>query len=478
MGIRQANQAEDDGFPGDLLVPIERVNRRDLAVQLENGLRRAIRDGRMKAGTSLPASRVLARELGVSRSVVVGAYGQLAAEGYLEARRGAGTRVRTSGGPAADGDDGQTSRQDPNRQLLAGLPDPASFPRGRWQHHYRAVLGELPDVAFGYQNAQGASELRSAMAEYLGRVRGVATNPDRILICGGFAQGLALTCRTLKARGARRVAIEDPCFGYHRDLIAHAGLEPVPVPVDEHGIDTQQLPPLAVDAVLVSPAHSCPTGAVLSPERRLALVDWAHQANTVIIEDDYDAEFRYDRAPIGALQGLAPERVIYGGSVSKTLSPSLRVGWLVLPTGLTEEVRREKFFDDMATSTLDQLVLARFIAHGDLARHLRHMRPIYRKRRDATLKAIATQLPGTTACGVDAGLHVFLELPQHCDEKALVQAARRLGVHVQGAARAWADPDSAPPALVLGFGAASEPAITHAIKALGTAYSSQLKRQP
>jgi GntR family transcriptional regulator/MocR family aminotransferase len=474
MPSPQTNLAEggDPGFPGDLLVEIDRSNRRRVGEQLESGLREAIRHGRLRVGTALPPSRVLALELGVARSVVVEAYGQLVAEGFLEARQGSGTRVRAAEAEPRSPDRPRERQAAGGAQLLAGLPDPASFPRRQWQRHYRAALSELPDASFGYPDAQGATELRAALVGYLGRVRAVMTTPEQLLVCGGFAQGLTLVCRALRARGARRLAVEDPCFAYHRELIANAGLEPVPIAVDEHGIDTEQLAHHDVAALLVAPAHSCPTGAVLAPERRVALVQWAHHTDALIIEDDYDAEFRYDRAPIGSLQGLAPERVVYGGSVSKTLSPLLRVGWLAAPAALIDDLRREKLYDDMATSTLDQLALARFIADGDLTRHLRRLRPTYRRRRDATLRALATHMPDATPAGVAAGLHLYLRLPHHCDEHELVRAARQHGVHVQGAARSWAQPQHAPPALVLGYGTAAEAAIKRGIAALGTAYTS------
>lgn len=464
MAMTQANP--------DLLIQLDRTAGRGLREQLEHELRRAIQEGRLAAGAALPPSRVFAQELGVARSVVVEAYGQLAADGYLEARQGSGTRVRDTdiGGASAT-----PTRPDWARGLTAqfvnGIPDPASFPRRAWQRHYRAVLQSLPDASFRYPEPQGVPELRAALASYLGRVRGVTTTPERMLICGGFAQGLVLVCRALRARGVERIALEDPCFGFHRHLIANAGLEPVALPLDEHGIDTARLERLHAGAVFVSPAHSYPTGAVLSPERRVALVEWARATDALVIEDDYDAEFRYDRNPVGALQGLAPERVVYGGSTSKMLSPLLRLGWLAVPSGLIDDLLREKFLDDMATGGLEQLALARFVESGDLARHLRRVRPLYRRRRDAALDALATHLPAAEPRGVAAGLHLYIDLPDGCDERALVTRARARGVLVEGAAWHWARPRQAPPALVLGYGALSEEAIARGIAALGAAYA-------
>jgi GntR family transcriptional regulator / MocR family aminotransferase len=233
-----------------------------------------------------------------------------------------------------------------------------------------------------------------------------------------------------------------------------------------------------VAGILVAPAHSYPTGAVLAPQRRVELTEWARAADTLIIEDDYDAEFRYDRAPIGALQGLRPDRVVYGGSVSKTLSPILQVGWLAGPEWLMADLRREKLYDDLATGTLDQLALATFIESGDLARHLRRVRPVYRRRRDAALRALADHLPDATPVGVAAGLHLYVHLPPECDEHQVVHAARRQGVRLEGAARHWAQADAAPPALVIGYGMAAEPAIEQGIRALGAAYAVTVRGSP
>jgi GntR family transcriptional regulator/MocR family aminotransferase len=472
--VQRTNSAARDetAFPPDLLVRVDRGAGRGLREQLEDELRAAIRGGRLPIGTPLPASRVLARDLGLARGIVVDAYEQLAAEGYLEARQGSGTRVRATRPPSAAAADADDRRPSPSQRLLGGLPDPAQFPRAQWLRRYRAALNAMPDAAFGYPDPGGAIELRAAVAGYLGRVRAVVTTPAELVVCGGFTQGLVLVCRALRARGTRRIAVEDPCFSYHRDLIANAGLEPVPVRVDEHGLDVAELAGQDVGAVLVAPAHSYPTGAVLAPQRRNALVEWAHRTGGLVVEDDYDAEYRYDRAPIGALQGLARDRVVYGGSVSKTLSPMLRVGWLAAPAWLVDDIRREKLHDDFATGMIDQLALAAFIAEGDLARHLRRVRPEYRRRRDAALRALATHLPDARPAGVAAGLHLFVRLPPHVDERALRHAARREGIRLERAARHWVRPEEAPPAFVLGYGAMDEPGLERVIATLGRAYRS------
>jgi GntR family transcriptional regulator / MocR family aminotransferase len=451
-------RANHDGFPADLLVALDRSKPRGLRRALTRDLRAAIQDGRLPAGTRLPPSRTLARELELSRNVVVEAYGQLVADGYLEARQGSGTRVRALQ-RRDEPPRGRDARPRPALRFLGGLPDPALFPRRAWERHYRAALSALPDPQLGYPGPQGARPLREALARYLGRVRGVVTEAENIVVTTGFTQALVLICRALRARGeARGLAVEDPCFGLHREAIAAAGLRPVPIPVDDDGLDVERLATEDVGAVLVAPAHSYPLGAVLAAERRAALARWAQHTGALVVEDDYDAEFRYDREPIGALQGLAPDRVVYGGCVSKTLTPALRLGWLAAPAWLVGDLVQQKALDDMGSPLLEQLALGSFVDDGAFAAHLRRVRPVYRDRRDAALDALAAALPDARPRGIAAGLHLYAELPHGCDEQALVDAARRRGVLVEGASWHWAAPADAPPALVLGYGSQGEAA--------------------
>jgi GntR family transcriptional regulator/MocR family aminotransferase len=472
-----ADADSDPGFPLDILLKLDRTERRGLREQLQQHLRSAIQQGRLPAGTLLPPSRTLARDLGVARSVVVDTYEHLAADGYLESRQGSGTRVLPTANPVAA--QPATSRQpEPVVRFIGGLPDPEFFPRAEWLRHYRAAINSLPNRSLGYPGPLGAAPLREALTSYVARVRGVAATPDQVMITAGLTQGVVLLCRALRARGVEAIAVEDPCFGFHRQAISNAGLRAVPIPVDGDGLDVARLPDLRaghrtdhrVGAVLVAPAHSYPTGAVLSPARRAALVEWAQHNDALVIEDDYDAEFRYDRAPIGALQGLAPDRVAYAGCASKMLTPALRLGWIMLPRALVDDVVREKLFDDMGSTLLEQLALARFIETGGLTKHLRRVRPIYRRRRDATLEALAVSLPDAIPTGVAAGLHVYVQLPGTCDEVSLTEAARTEGLLIEGAGWHWADPESAPPALVLGYGSIGESAIRTGLQLLGSIY--------
>lgn len=461
-------------FPADLLIQLDRSRPRGLRAQLERGLRQAIAGGSLPPGTALPPSRVLAAELDVSRSLVVGAYEQLIIEGYLEARQGSGTRVRAQGarsdragdgGPASEAFGPAAAWRDSLRG--SGLPDPALFPRSEWLRNYRDVLRDIPDDRLLYPHARGEPELRAALAAYLGRVRGVRTAPEQIVVCGGFSQAVGLLCRVLGRRGVTRVAVEDPCFSLYRRMIRAAGLEAVPVSVDDRGLRASLLPALDVGAVLLSPAHSYPSGVVLSADRRVQLLEWARGADALVIEDDYDAELRYDRLPVGAIQGLDPDRVIYGGTVSKVLSPALRLGWIVTPPRLTDDITRAKFLEDFTTEALGQLTLARFIDSGAFARHLRRVRPVYRARRDSLLAALRTHLPAVRPAGEAAGLHLLLRLPPGLDPATIALAAARHGVQLEEAARYWADREAAPPALLIGYGIQRESTLASGLEALG-----------
>jgi GntR family transcriptional regulator / MocR family aminotransferase len=343
----------------DLLLVLDRGSVRPLRDQIEDQLRDGIRRGRLHAGTALPSSRALAAELGVSRGVVVDAYGQLAAEGFLVARPGAATRVAAVARhePAAPPDE----RVPPpvRFDLRIEAADLSAFPRRSWQAALREVLRDAPDAAFGYGDRAGHPALRAVLASYLGRARGVAAEPERIVVTTGITQAVALLGRALRGAGVRRIAVEDPGFPVHRMVLRRQGLELAPVPVDGGGIRVDAVEASGAQAVLVTPAHQFPLGMGLAPERRTALLDWAAARDGFVLEDDYDGEYRFDREPVGALQALAPARVIYLGSASKTLAPAVRLGWAVLPGALAEAVAEEKMLANGGSPQLDQLALAR-----------------------------------------------------------------------------------------------------------------------
>jgi GntR family transcriptional regulator/MocR family aminotransferase len=434
-----------------------------LHAQIEAQLREAVRSGRLAADERLPSSRALAAELGVSRGVVVEAYGQLAAEGYLTVRAGAAPRV-AAGATATIAPAPEPPAAQPRYDLRPGTPDLSLFPRAAWAAAQRRALREVADAELGYPPPGGHPRLRRALAAYLGRVRGVQAAPERIVVCGGVAEAVALVARVLRAGGARRVAVEDPSHPGTRELMAHGGLELVPVPVDAGGIDVAAVAAAVVDAALVTPAHQSPTGVVLEPPRRAALAAWARESGALLIEDDYDAEYRYDRHPVGALQGLAPDHVVHVHSVSKTLAPALRLGWAALPARLVAAVVEEKRLSDLGSPVLEQLTLAAFLERGELDRHLRRTRPVYQRRRDVLLTALA----GLEVEGVAAGLHVLARLPPGRGEEEVVAAAeaREVAVDALGPQIARAQ---RPPALLLGYTRLGDVAIAEAGRRLRAA---------
>lgn len=449
-----------------MLIDIQRDAEQPLHEQLEHSIREGIQSGRLAGGAALPSSRGLARELGISRGVVTEAYSQLAAEGYLTSRQGAPVRVaRTVRSAAA---------RPPARSLLPsfpyhfhpGLPDLAGFPRDRWLRSLRAAWRRAPIDAVGYPDPRGVPALREALAGYLGRVRGAAAEPEQMLICTGFAQAFSLLCRWLAGRGVERVALEDPGWHPHRLAVEQAGLEVVPIPVDEAGLRVDAL--AAVSAVVVTPAHQFPTGAVLSRERRAALVEWAEEGERLIVEDDFDAEYRYGGSGLGALQGLAPDRVAYIGSASKRLTPGMRLGWALLPSWLAWPLVGAKAVEDGGSEAIGQLALHDFIERGELDRHIRRTRLRYEARREAMLAALARQLPQARVSAGAAGLYELVELPEEVDEAALIAAAAARGVGLDGLSLHRFRPGG-PPGLVLGFACLAEPAMEHGIRLLAEA---------
>jgi GntR family transcriptional regulator/MocR family aminotransferase len=426
---------------GELHLDFDRAAGIPMHLQLETGLREAIRSGRLHGDTVLPATRRLADQLGLSRGVVVEAYQQLTAEGYLIAQTGGYTRVARDivAAPRSIAASPDEPPRGPDGAPLIdfryGRPDVSQFPRAAWLRTLRTVLTEVPNSRLGYLDGRGAPELRAALADYINRVRGTWATPDDMVACNGFAQALSLTFPVLRARGIRRLAVEDPADTDARRAAQAAGLEVIGIPVTPTGIDVDALEASDAQVVLVTPAHQFPTGSVLSPERRTALVAWAKRTGGLIIEDDYDAEYRYDQSPVGAVQGLAPDHVIYAGTTSKTLAPGLRLGWLVAPTDLAAEIAQQRVQVDRGSPVIEQLAFGEFLKRGEFDRHLRKMRPIYRKRRDAMLASLRALIPELDPIGVAAGLHVFSWLPPDLDETAIVESALRHGLILEGAQR-------------------------------------------
>jgi GntR family transcriptional regulator/MocR family aminotransferase len=419
---------------------------------LERALREAVRDARLAPGTRLPSTRALAVQLGMARNTVAAAYDQLVAEGYLSVRTGSGTVVALPASRPAAGSPSTVDTSEPRLDLRPGRPDISLFPTAGWLRSSRRALSQAPAATYGYAGPAGHPALRAAVAEYVGRTRGVVATADRVVITSGYVQALALLTDVLGRRGPAVVAMEDPGLGFHRDVVEYAHGQVVPLPVDERGARTDLLSTVdfaSVRAAVLTPAHQYPLGMTLHPQRRQAAVQWASVHSGLIIEDDYDGEFRYDRQPVGALQGMAPDRVAYVGTTAKTLAPALRLAWLVLPEPLLELVTKAKLHADMHTGTLGQLTLADFITTHAYDRHIRACRMRYRRRRDQLVARLAPLARrGVTVRGIAAGLHAVVELPTGAAGVADVMSrAARHGLAVGSVGAA---------ALVIGYGTPTE----------------------
>jgi GntR family transcriptional regulator / MocR family aminotransferase len=498
------------GLGPELLLRLDRDNGQPLRAQLETALRETIRSGRLGGGERLPSSRQLASELGVSRGLVQECFGQLIAEGYLTSRGGSATRVATGAFPAPP--------EPVHRPVPAGLiadfrpavPDLASFPRTDWAWAMREACRSVATADLDYGDPRGSTVLRQVLAGYLRRVRAAAADQERIVVSTGFAQGLNLVLRALAESGVRCAAFEDP--GYTSADITQTmravgadGLRGIPVPVDESGVDVAALAASGAQAVVLTPAHQSPTGVVLTAQRRHALVDWACDNDAFIVEDDYDSEFRYDREPVGVLQGLAPERVFTIGTASKALAPAVRLGWVLAPAALTDAVATHKELSDRGSSTLDQLALAALLESGRYDRHLRRMRTLYAGRRAVLIEALTRHAPNVRLTGLAAGFHAVAHLSATAQpedaappnnaaarstaaaEQALVSAARErsVGLYAMSDYRYVAESYhgetnsrniasvTGGPQLVLGFGNLSERAIAAGITAVSDLLRSQ-----
>lgn len=484
---------------------------------LARRLRLAIADGRLPVGSRLPATRVLAAELHVSRGVVTEAYQRLSEDGHVAGRGRNGTvvvaapttaRPGTAAKPRPDAparawptapttarpvapeeppplppnslfgappgtDIYDALRAAPARiDLSPGMPDLAAFPRTAWLRAERALLKELSAATFGYGDPRGAPSLRAAVVEWLARNRGIRSDPREVIITAGTAQTLTLLGHVLHGDGIRAVAVEDPGSLGARQHLRNVGLDTPPVPVDTDGIRVDELRATNAPAVLLTPAHQFPTGVVLGGERRRDLMRWATERDGLIIEDDYDAEHRYDRSPVPALRSLLAEHVCYAGSVSKLLAPALRIGWVLAPPRYREALVAAKRFADLGNAVLPQLVLARLMESGALERQLRLLRGRHRRHRDAMIAAVRTHLPQAVVHGAAAGLHLTITFDAGFRDTELAAAALARGVKVQPLS--WHSQRAHRPGLVLGYAAPTATDIAEGLAALGDA----LRRLP
>lgn len=460
----------------ELLLPaVTAVTRGRRGRTLESELRDAIRTGRLAPDTRLPSSRDLAGQLGLSRGTVTTAYAQLVAEGYLIARRGSGTRVTGRIGTIPVAEEPVDHAAEPALDLSPGLPSLSAFPRSEWIAAQRVGLSRLSNSSLGYPDPAGLPVLRSELAAYLGRARAVTAAPGSLVVTNGAAEGLSMLARELRRQGHRTIAIEDPSHLGQAELLSIQGLRPVPVQVDEHGLRVDRLARTDCRAVLVTAAHQFPLGVVLHPSRRRRLLEWAAQRDGVIVEDDYDAEHRYDRPALGALQALDPRRVVYQSSLSKVLAPALRLGWMVLPPELRAGVVERKRLDSLGTATLPQAALAHLLRTGGYDRHLRRTRGLYRRHRDVLLADLRRVLPDCSPVGIAAGLHVVLRLPAGVDDRRVERELAERGVAAPALSNYTHEPANARhPGLVLGYAAPNTEQLHNATRLIGEVVSAQV----
>ncbi|MFZ0215136.1 MAG: PLP-dependent aminotransferase family protein [Candidatus Dormiibacterota bacterium] len=461
-----------EGASVDLFMELGDARRRR---GLERQLRTGVQSGRLAPGLLLPSSRALARDLGISRGAVVEAYDQLAAEGYLRTRQGSGTRVAARPAPSPSPALAPLAPTAAQVDLQPGSPDLTTFPREQWITALRRALRSAPAGRFGYGDPRGDLDVRETLARYVGRARGVVASAETIVVVDGFLRGLNLWASVARRQGTRHVGVEDPSLPLHREVLRSAGLEVHPIPVDELGIDVERLAATPATAVLVTPAHQFPRGVPLAPRRRAALMRWAESRHAQIVEDDYDGEFRYDRTPVGALQGLDPSRIVYGGTTSKSLAPGVRLAWLAVLPRLLADLCAERLLAERQPPALDQLALGELIDSAVYDRHVRRMRATYRRRRDRLVALLRERVPAVEVSGIAAGLHAVVRLPPGTDEARVVSAlaGRSIAVDGEGRFRAGA---SGPPALVVGYGTPPEHAVDGALVTFVDALAETLRR--
>lgn len=460
---------------------------------LTGQLRVAISDGRLPMGSRLPATRILAAELQISRSVVTEAYQRLSEDGHVVGRRRGGTIVVATPmeAPAStpapkDPPTSALFTAPPNAEIFdalraaparidlsPGLPDLAAFPRSAWLQAERTVLTNLSASDLGYGDPRGAPALRQAVAKWLARYREIRVEASEVIIVAGTAQSLGLLSRLLRDTGIDAIAVEDPGSLGVRQHLRDGGLDTPPIPVDSQGVRVDVLRTSGLPAVMLTPAHQFPTGVVLGGARRRELMAWANEGG-LIAEDDYDAEHRYDRPPVPALRSILPHHVFYTGSISKLLAPALRVAWMLAPRKYTDALVEAKRFADLGNPILPQLVLAQLMESGRLERQLRLLRRRHRHRRDTMIEAIRTHLPGATVHGAAAGLHLMITLDAKYAKLADTELAAQLLTHgVKVHPLSWHSQQPHPPGLILGYAANAPTDINEALAILGT-----LLRQP
>ena len=458
---------------------IDRSQKTSLIRQIYKQLRSKILNGELSAGYRLPSTRQLAEELEVSRNVVLEAYEQLLAEGFLEGHQGVGTFVaegaylkKTDTILPFTIEKNLLKKNDDIIDFRSGIPALDLFPRKQWGQLSKRVSIETDHSIFGYDSPEGRIELRSVLADYLLRTRGVECHPNQLVITTGATQALTLIAKLLISTNDT-VIIEDPITHEIQTIFQSYGASLFPIKVDENGMNTNQIPQEIKPAfIFVTPSHQFPMGGTLSIQRRIQLIEFARKVDSYIIEDDYDSEFRYEGPSVSSLQGLDPNRTIYIGTFSKILSPALRLGYLILPPALIEHGRKLKYFSDLHTPSLEQLTLALFIKEGCLEKHIFRMKKIYRKRRDFLKEQLYNTFGDqVTVHGDSTGLHLIAEFKEIKFTENLLSRMNKQSVKVYPVELHTIHRNSYTNYIILGFGNLNENEIAEGIKRIKRALS-------
>jgi len=453
----------------ETLIDLSATRAGPLHVRLTAAIRGAIRDGRLPLGAALPPSRTLATDLQVSRWAVTKAYGQLSTEGYVSARTGSATRVCWSPEP----DDRPNRPAQPVRaprpvrfDLAQSSSDYRAFPRHKWVESIRAAAEIAPFDQLGYCEQGGEPRLRAVLADHLNRTRGAVADAGTVCVFSGAGQSMTQLARALVEAGHTRIGVEDPGSVQIRKAARSAGLELVAIPVDDDGlvVDALEAHP-DLRAVCVGPAHHVVTGCVLAPHRRAALLDWARRVDGLIVEDDYDSEFSYDGPAPAAMQGTDPDRVALLGSMSRTLTPTVNVGWVVAPRWLVEAVRTDPRVP-VNSPALTQLALVHFMESGAYDRYLRASRQRFRARRNALVAALELRLPECRIRGAQAGLHLLLELPAGSNITAIVAELQKHDIQLCDVDSSRFQPDPGEFRLQIGYANLSDSLVEEAVAVL------------
>jgi GntR family transcriptional regulator/MocR family aminotransferase len=466
-------RASPEGF--DLFLAVDRSCATPLGRQIEDQVRAAIRSRKLQPGRELPSTRALAHDLAVSRGVVVRAYAQLAAEGYLKLRRGAPASVReagTSSSVAAVGTRSDERASKVRYDLRPYLPEAGLFPRHAWLRSLRHAVTSAGNADLTYSDSRGLEQLRTEVSAYLGRARGIAADPDQIIVTAGCTHSLSSAFHMLARKGAGRIGLENPGDCLVHKIAERSGLTPVGISLDHDGVLVGELGAAGVPAVVVSAGHQFPTGSLLAPERQAALVRWADRVGGLVIEDEYDAALRPDWTPISARDRLPRDRVVYLGSTGKTLSPAVRLGWAVLPNGLAAAFAEEVAGSVLQISAIEQLAFADFLRRGEFDRHLRQMRIVFCRRRAAVVAAFERAIPQVRVRDGAAGLNMLIELPSVDLEQAAVRQLDSRGIKVETLSRHTLPGYRGPAGLLIGVGGLPDGAISHVVEELARALAS------